>query len=218
MVLAMEEKLPAIVEAVAAYPSEVSCYGDVAPQAQQPEDLTAAEALVLLARPILVPDLSDGDYPRALREAAALAREPTILQARAEYHDWLRGYVSLLQKPGLGLADITLDKESLTLARTRLNGLLRAQEQAVAADSRRSRWGVAEWAMTVVGVLGTVGLALTAPYAAIGAGAALLGFGGWVTGKKAEPPVERPLNGASLFSTAHERLEFFPTPPTEALA
>jgi hypothetical protein len=88
----------------------------------------------------------------------------------------------------------------------------------VAGDSRRSRWGVAEWAMTVVGVLGTVGLALTAPDVAIGAGTALFGFGGWIAGKKAQPPAERPLNGASLFSTAHERLEFFPTPPTDASA
>jgi hypothetical protein len=66
---------------------------------------------VLLARPILVPELSDGDYPRALHEAAALAREPIVQQARAEYHDWLRGYVSLLWRPGLGLAGITLHED-----------------------------------------------------------------------------------------------------------
>lgn len=209
MILAMDEDLPGAVEAMAAYPSERACAAELTPSREKPADLTAADALVLLARPLLVPDVADGDYERALSEAAQLARSPRVRLERAAYHDFVRDFVSRLRRPGMDLRDVRLDVESVNLARSQLEGLLRVLTEEVAGDSRRGRWGVVEWVVTALGATATIGLAFTAPYAAIGAAGGFCSFVGWVAGKRGKPPQPRPLSGAALFSTAGDHLEVF---------
>jgi len=208
-ILAMDETLPDVVEAIAAYPSERTCAAELTPTRELPIDLSAADALILLAQPLLVPDVADGDYERALTEAAQLARSNAVQHERAAYYDFVRGFVSRLRQPGMDLEQVRMNVASLQLARTQLNGLRAALEQEVAGDSRRNRWCAVEWVLTAVGAASTVGLAFTAPYAAIAAGGGLCSFVGWVAGRRAELPQPRPLNGASLFVTASEHLEVF---------
>ncbi|WP_158230741.1 hypothetical protein [Frankia sp. CcI49] len=212
LVLALGDDLPRAVEAVAAYPSERSCYDDLSPT-PSPDEPTAADALVMLAQPLLVPDLSDGDYLRALHDVVTLANDPDFRAARGAYHDWLRSFVARLQVPGAGLATVQLDQESVTVARRQLTALLTAERRVLANRRSRRRWTMIEWAMTVVGAAASVGLALTSPEAAIGTGSAIAGFGGWVAGRRTTPPESRPLCGASMFVAADERLDLFQTPP-----
>lgn len=209
LVLAREENLPAIVEAMAAYPSERACALDLAPDRAVPDDLTAADALVLLATPLLVPDVADGDYERALHEAVGLARSGRVREERAAYHDFLRDTVSRLQRPGMDLDEVRLDAASFRLAKDKLERLLRALESEVAGDAKRSRWTIVEWAVTAVGVAATIGLACTQPLAGIGVLGPMFGFGGWIAGKQATTPEPRPLNGAALFVTGSDKLAVF---------
>ncbi len=209
LVLAMGEDLPAVVEAMAAYPSEQTCARDLAPTTVAPDDLTAADALVLLASPLLVPDVADGDVERALVEAAALARSDRVRAERAAYHDFMRASVARLQRPGMDLSDVRLDAASLRVARANLESLMRALESEVAGDSRRSRWTKVEWAVTAVGAAASIGLDCTEPLAAVAMLGPMLGFGGWVAGKRAQTPEPRPLNGAALFVTGADKLSVF---------
>jgi hypothetical protein len=209
LILSMDENLPDAIEAMAAYPSEQACAAELAPKHDVPMDLTAADALVLLATPLLVPDVSDGDYERAVVEAAQLARSPRVCEERAAYHDFVRDFVSRLRMPGMDLGQVQIDIESLDLARNKLEKLLSALSEDVSRDSRRARWGIVEWVLTALGCAATVGLAFTAPYVAVAAGGGLCSFVGWVAGKRGELPQQRPLNGASIFVSAPERLACF---------
>jgi hypothetical protein len=205
----MGEDLPGVVEAVAAFPSKAACYAELGPNRQPPEDLTAAQALLMLAAPLLVPEGGEGKDFGPLREAAELARESQFQAERQAYYDWMRDFVApLQQRPGQTLEEIRVDPASMTLADERLHGLVSAQRALLGADERKRRWSRTEFALTVLSVAATAGLALTAPAAAVGVGAPLVGFGGWLAGKRAsqEPPEPRPLGGASMFVTAQRRL------------
>jgi len=209
LILTGDDDLPNVVEAIAAYPSERACAAELAPSRQPPADLTAADAVVLLAAPLLVPDVSDGDYERALWEVAQLARSPHVREERAAYYDFLRKCVDHLRRPGMDLSQIRLNVGSLNKAKKDLDGLRKALTKEVARDARRGRWETVEWVVTAFAAAAPVGLAFTAPAAAIGAAGGLCTFVGWVARKATQPPQPRPLNGASLFATSAERLEVF---------
>ncbi|MEU7003211.1 hypothetical protein [Nonomuraea sp. NPDC046570] len=84
-ILSWQDNLPRAIEAVAAFPSARACKQELQPAAQPPHDQSAAEALIALARPLLVP--KDGD----LRLAAELAREGASMFVMAEKRiDWTR--------------------------------------------------------------------------------------------------------------------------------
>jgi hypothetical protein len=83
MIVAQDEKFPGIVEAIAAYPSASACRADIQ-LADDPAGLGAADALVMLARPLLVPAGDGQDEFETLREAIDLAAE--LKSERATYH------------------------------------------------------------------------------------------------------------------------------------
>src|ERR1700694_3347983 len=70
-ILAMDDQLPTVVEAVAAFPSADRCRAELMPVDAQkpPEKMTAASALMVLARPLLVPSGKEGSDFEPLRDA-----------------------------------------------------------------------------------------------------------------------------------------------------
>ena len=92
MVVAEDEPLPLAVEALVAYPNASACRGDLRP-ADNPTGIDGADALVMLARPLLVPDSDGGDEFDSLREAIELASE--LKDERAAYYRWVRDQIGL---------------------------------------------------------------------------------------------------------------------------
>jgi hypothetical protein len=205
----MGQDLPGVIEAVAAFPSAKQCRDELKPGKPRPPDLTAVQALLMLAAPLLLPRGEEGKDFGPLRDAAALAREAQFRKERQAYYDWMREFVKPLQSAGhRGLDEIKIDQASVKLAEEQLQGLVAAERQLLGKRERRRWWTRTEYAMTVISVGAAAGLALTAALPVIGVAAPVIGFGGWVAGKLGapEPPEERPLGGASVFVTAQRRL------------
>jgi hypothetical protein len=208
-ILATGQDLPGVIEAVAAFPSAGRCRAELKPSDQPPADPTAAQALLMLAAPLLTPRGDEGKDFGPLRDAAALARDAKFRAARQAYYDWMREFVRPLQSAGhQALDEVRLDRGSLKLAEEQLHGLVTAERELLGQQEQRRWWTRAEYAMTVISVGATAGLALTAALPVLGAAAPVIGFGGWLAGKLAapEPPEQRPLGGASVFVTAQRRL------------
>jgi hypothetical protein len=209
MILAMGQDLPGVIEAVAAFPSAKKCHDELKPGDMPPADPTAAQALLMLAAPLLTPQGEEGKDFGPLRDAAALAREPRFRQERQAYYDWMREFVKPLQSPGnQALDEVQVDQGTMKLADEQLQRLVIAERELLGKQERRRWWTRAEYAMTVISVGATAGLALTAALPVIGVAAPVIGFVGWIAGKVAspEPPEPRPLGGASVFVTAQRRL------------
>lgn len=207
-ILTQDPDLPKVIEAVAVFPSRKECQKELEPSDPPPPDLTAAQGLIMLAAPLLIPKSQEGKDFGPLRAAAELAREDRFRKERQAYYDWMRDFVRPLQAAGQSLDEVRLDKGSVELAVERLHGLVASERQLLARWERRRWWTRTEYALTVVGVGATAGLALTGPLAPLGVAAALIGFGGWIAGKYAAPEqiAERPLGGASMFVSAQRRL------------
>jgi hypothetical protein len=211
-ILAMGKDLPRVIEAVAAFPSAERCREELKPSESAPSDLTGAQALLMLATPLLVPQGNEGKDFGPLRAAAALARDDQFRRGRQAYYDWMREFVKPLQSPGQQgnqrLTEIKLDRGSLKLAEEELQGLAAAERHVLGKREQRRWWKRTEYAMTVISIGATAGLALTAPLPALGVAGPVIGFGGWIAGKLAvpEPPEERPLGGAAMFVMAQRRL------------
>jgi hypothetical protein len=210
MILAMDEDLPGVIEAVAAFPSRGACRNELIPR-DDPiyGNVTAAEALVILAVPLLVPAGDEGKDFGPLRAAIDLARDPRFIQQRHAYHNWMRSFVAPLRAQGQPLADVVLDPSSLQLAEQRLGELYTAQRSILGEQEIKKWWQRTEWAAMVISVAVAVGLAAVTPFAPIAIAGGLIGFGGWVAGKKGayeQPPSPDSLGGASMFVTAHKQL------------
>ncbi len=210
MILAMDEDLPGVIEAVAAFPSRGACRKELSPR-DKPVDATAtaAEALVILATPLLVPAGAEGKDFGPLRAAIDLAKDPLFVQQRHAYYDWMRSFVAPLRVQGQPLADVVLDPGSLQLAKQRLGELNAAQRTILGEQEIKKWWQRTEWAAMVISVGVAVGLAAVTPFAPIAIAGGLIGFGGWVAGKKGayeQPPSPDSLGGASMFIAAHKQL------------
>ncbi|MGA5454150.1 hypothetical protein ACPCVO_46965 [Streptomyces umbrinus] len=204
-------ELPGVIEAVAAFPSEAECRDELRPEAGPPEKEPAAQALIALARPFLVPSGDEGDDFGPLREAMELVRDPDYRRARTAYHEWMRDFVGDLQTPGAGLRQSTIDAASIRLADECLHQLIAEERQVVQRGGRRKYWAQAGFAMTVASVSAGAAAAMMAPgmSALMGVGGAVAGFGGWIAERRAaEPPAPRPLGGASMFVAAQSRLNW----------
>jgi hypothetical protein len=209
LILAMGQDLPGVIEAVAAFPSAQNCKEELKPGDAPPADPTAAQALLMLAAPLLTPRGQEDKDFGPLRDAAALAREPRFRQERQAYYDWMREFVKPLQSTERQpLQQVQLDRGSMKLAEEQLRRLVSAEHELLGKKERRRWWTRAEYAMTVISVGAAAGLALTAALPVIGIAVPVIGFGGWIAGKAAspEPPEPRPLGGASVFVTAQRRL------------
>lgn len=210
-ILATDDELPGVIEAVAAFPSEVECRDELRPEAGPSREEPAAQALIALARPFLIPSGDEGHDFRPLREAMELVRDPDFRRARTAYHEWMREFVGPLQTPGAGLGQSTLDAASIRLADERLQQLITEERQVVQRGGRRKHWARGGFAMTVVSVSTAVGSAMMDPgmLALMGIGGAVAGFGGWIAERRAvEPLAPRPLGGASMFVAAQCRLNW----------
>ena len=120
LALGRGQELPGIVEAVAAYPTAEAWRADLRPALGRPAGPTAAEALVLLARPLMLP-APGRDELDTLRRAVDLARSDDYKAMRTAYHDWFRGIASRLQQhDAITLAEARLDPASLTEAQREL--------------------------------------------------------------------------------------------------
>lgn len=208
MVLARGEQLPGVVEAVAAYPGEDEWRREIEPLSQPPGDLTYAEALIRLSRPLLIPE-PGVDELDTLRRAVDLAMSDEYERMRAAYHDWFRNLLEPLRSPDTtSPVDLRIDIESMKYAAAELRDLW-AQEQSVVRRFCRDRiWSRVEVGCVTLGVAGTVGLASVAALPAVGAGVALLGFTGWALNRwRAQRPA-RSLGGGAMFVTAQQRLGF----------
>jgi hypothetical protein len=209
IILAMGQDLPGVIEAVAAFPSEEQCRSELNPSVPAPPDMTTAQALLMLAAPLLIPNADEGKDFGPLREAASLARDPQFQNERQAYYDWMRDFVRPLQTSGdRELDEVKLDKGSVKLAEEQLQRLVSAERNLLSRMDRRRWWSRTEYAMTIIGVGAAAGLALTGALPVLGVAAPVIGFGGWIAGKLGapEPPEERPLGGASVFVTAQRRL------------
>jgi hypothetical protein len=208
LIVAEGKDLPGVIEAIAAFPSAQQCRRALEPAAAAPSDPTVAEALIMLGTPLLFPKGEEDGGFGPLRDAAELARQPRFQRERLAYYDWMRQFVAPLQQPGQSVDEVRLDAGSMKLANEQLHRLVDTERQLIGKWDRRRWWTRTELACTVVSVASTAGLALLAPLPVIGAGAAFIGFGGWIAGKRADRDLraDRPLGGGSLFVTAHRQL------------
>jgi hypothetical protein len=204
-----EQGLPRLVEAVAAYRSEEDWRHEVQPLTTPPADLSGAEALLQLARPLLLPKLGRDGELGMLRRVVDLAADPDFARMRTAYHDWLRDVLEPLRTEGAWtLEGLRLDPLSLTEARQSLETLLEEEKKLVLGADRRRFWTRVESSVVTLGTAAGVGLALASTLPLIGAGAVLLPFAGWAVNKWQTPKETRSLGGASLFVEAQRRLEW----------
>jgi hypothetical protein len=203
-IVAMDEQLPGVVEAVAAYPSAAAVIDDLALRrtgGQETEDELETAAAVI-GRPLLLPD-PDYDPDRALHEAVRVARNEEFREARTAYHDWVRAFIAPLRAKEAR----TIDAASLEEARGQLERLIIREQHAVKANARTKAWN---WAVQGVAILG---LGLTTAKTIVEGGDALglaeLGASGigLVAAHLAKPdPGRGQLTGASMFVTARRGL------------
>lgn len=206
------QELPGIVEAVAAYPTAEAWRADLKPDSARPADPTAAEALVLLARPLMLP-APGRDELDTLRRAVDLARSDDYKAMRTAYHDWFRGIASRLQQHDVTtLADARLDPASLTEAQRELRELWEKEQATVRQADRERLWSRVEVGTVSLSAAGAIGLACAAALPAVGVPVALLTFAGWAINKWRTPKPQRSLSGASMFVEAHRRLDFLQPP------
>jgi hypothetical protein len=206
------QELPGIVEAVAAYPTAEAWRADVKPVVNGPADPTAAEALVLLGRPLLMP-APGRDELDTLRRTVDLAQSDDYKAMRTAYHDWFRGIASRLQQhDATTLADVSLDPASLREARRELGELWQREQATVRKADRDQLWSRVEVGTVSLSAAGAIGLACAAALPAVGVPVALLTFAGWAINKWRTPKPQRSLGGASMFVEAHKRLDFLPPP------
>jgi hypothetical protein len=206
VILAMDEELPDLVEAVAAFPSEAAWRDEVKPLHEPPPALNAAQALVFFAWPLLTPGETEGTDFRPLREALDLARDDDYKEMRTAYHDWMRRLVAPLQQAG-SLGDIRLDAGSLNIAREEFEHLVRKQQSIVSKDASRRKWRHVALVTTAVGAAASAGLALVNPLATLGVVVAAMQLGGYIaTERGADAPQRSVLGGASLFPVAQRAI------------
>jgi hypothetical protein len=210
LVLAKDRDLPGVIEAIATFPSRSECRKELKPSGKQPSDLTAAQALLMLSTPLLIPRGGEDKDFAQLRAAADLAREARFQRERQAYYDWIREFVKPLQSPGhQKLDEVNIDHASLKLMEEKLGRLAAVERELLGKRERRRWWTRAEYALTVIAVGGTAAVALTAALPVVGVGAPIIGFGGWLIGQRTERHKEEdegPLGGASMFVTAQRRL------------
>lgn len=208
--------IPNVVEAVAAYRSEADFRTDKHPT---PEPAPAAgpdpqtgrvptmEALIRVARPLLVPTL-DGNDLEKLRAAVDLALSPDFQDARRAYYAWFRDFITPLRGGSPTDALPGLDPASMALMQDRLRELWQ-QEMAAARRVDKARWGTRiELGCMSVGTAGGIALAALAALPAIGVPVAALSFIGWAARRFTDAPPPRSLSGASMFVDAQRRLEW----------
>jgi hypothetical protein len=199
--------LPDVVEVMAAFPSTALFEEEVHPTLVAPTGASAATALIMLARPYLVPDSAEPGDLRPLRDAVKVAGSQEFRSARAAYHDWLREFVEPLRQDGETLEEVHLNPQSLQLAKERLDRLVANERKVVEAQTGRRPWRRTEWAMTVIGFGLSLATALVNPVAGLGVASSVAGFAGWAAGTNARAPEpDRPLNGASIFLAAERPL------------
>jgi hypothetical protein len=201
--------LPRLVEAVAAYRSEEDWRTEVQPLTAPPADISGAEALIQLSRPLLLPKQGRGGELEMLRRVVDVAADPDFGKMRTAYHDWLRDVIEPLRTEGAwSLEDLKLDPSSLKEAQDRLNTLWEQEKKLVLRADRRKFWTRVEVSVTTLGTAAAVGLAIAGALPLIGAGAVLLPFAGWAMSKWQLPNESRNLGGASIFIEAQRRLHW----------
>jgi hypothetical protein len=199
-ILAQNDTLPAVVEAVAAYPSKDAWEADLRPSKVRS---SAGSAIIQFARPLLLPNL-DTDSDRPLRQAIELAVDADFRKARAAYHEWVRDFVAPLQAPGE--TEFDLDSASAELARQRLDDLVSDEQRAARRSSTAKLWRMTEWVLAAVGA--SVGaVAAFHGHPIIGATGSFVGFGGFVAGKMAPASDRGALSGATMFVAAERHIE-----------
>jgi hypothetical protein len=206
-----EEGLPEVVEAVAAYGSEQAWRAEVGPESTpdaHPRGTPVMEALVQVARPLLVP-ADGGNEMDKLRAAVDLALDPDFHKARYAYFTWFRDFLEPLRsndpnkENSLNAASITVIKEKLRE--------LHAQEVDAAKRVDRKRWGSrVEFGCVTASAVGAIGLAAVSSLPALGVGVGVLSLGGWAAKRLTENADPRTLSGASMFVDAQRRLDWLP--------
>ena len=119
-----------------------------------------------------------------LQAAISLAKDPQFVEQRHAYHNWMRSFVAPLRAQDQPLAEVVLDRGSLQLAEQRLGELYAAQRTILGEQEIKKWWQRTEWAAMVISVGVALALAAAAPFALIAIAGGLVGFGGWVAGKK----------------------------------
>jgi len=203
-ILAQDDAVPGVVDAVAAYPSGAACARDR--DLREVNASAAANAAIgaVIARPLLVPNRGLGAGFEPLKEAVDLAIDEDFKTARRAYYEWVREFFAPLQTAD---GSRPIDPASLALARERLNELRNKEREVVMRHHQAHRWHQVGEVFTVIGLAAGWAGALQAgaqPADVVGASAGILA---WVTGRLAPPPPDRPpLTGASMFEAADQRL------------
>jgi hypothetical protein len=162
--LGIREGLPEVVEAVAAYGSEQAWRADVKPESTpdaHPRRAPPMEALVQLARPLLVPPLEGMEMDK-LRAAVDLALDPSFREARHAYFTWFRDFLEPLRSNDPDQVMRSLSSDSVAVMQDRLRQLW-TQEVASAKRLDKNRWGSRiEIGCVTASALGAIGLAAVA--------------------------------------------------------
>jgi hypothetical protein len=200
-ILAAGEDLPKRIEVVANFPSGKAWWEETDPAPKPPADATAGTALVMLARPLLLPRVDLEDGKEVLRDAVELSRDGAFVEARTAYHNFVREFIGPLQTPDADFDAARIREADMTFAEEQL-----AAQKAALGRDRREVWSRTEWAMMIVGASAQAGIAVAGALPVLGVGGVLAQFIGYVAGKRVEVPEPRPLNGASLFVAAEQKL------------
>jgi hypothetical protein len=197
--------VPRNVEAIAAYPSEEAWEKEMQPSSQEPEDVNAAEALVRLSRPLLLPR-EGADELETLRRAVALAVDPEYAAMRTAYHGWFRDVIEPLRPSGVDLDDVRMNRAELEDAVRRLDGLWKQEQAIVGRRDRDDFWSRIEVGCVSLGAAGSIGLAALAALPAVGVGVAIVSFAGWTLNRWRQTRPPRSLGGATMYVEAERRL------------
>jgi hypothetical protein len=217
--LGIREGLPEVVEAVAAYGSERAWRAEVKPKPTPdadpqdtdaaPQDISVTEALVQLARPLLVPSV-EGKEMDKLRAAVDLALDDDFRKARHAYFTWFRDFLEPLRSDDPDQVIESLSPASVVVMQDRLRQLY-SQEVAAAKRVDRNKWGSrVETGCVTASALGAIGLAALASLPVLGVAVGVLSLGGWAAKRLTEPKAPRALSGASMFVDAQRRLSWLP--------
>lgn len=187
--LGIREGLPEVVEAVAAYGSKQAWRAEVKPLATRDtgsHGTPEMEALVQLARPLLVP-AGEGRYMDKLRAAVDLSGDPTFRDARRSYFTWFRDFVGPLRGEDPDEVRRILTPASLVVMEDRLRELY-DHELAAAKRLDRNTWGSrVETGCVAASALGAIGLAAVGSLPVLGVAVAVLSLGGWAAKRLTEP-------------------------------
>ena len=169
--------------------------------------MSGYEALVQLARPLLLPNPGSNQLDK-LRRAVDLGRSPEYQDLRDAYFKWFRDATKKLHPDDPSDLDFCISPASLAAISSQLEELFKQEQDVVRKLSGRKRWDRAETGcMAVTAAAGITSVAFPPAAVATAIVGAVANFAGWAIPKWRRPAEgARELTGASMFVEANRKL------------